>query len=48
MTIVYRDEISHVAEKVDEDGVFFCGGKAYFNDKKVDVASIVSITESED
>lgn len=45
MTIVYRDDLGHVAEKIDEDGVTFCGGKAYFNDKKIDVESIIEITE---
>lgn len=45
MTITYRDNLGIVAEKVDEFGVSFCEGKAYFNDKKVDVSSLVSIAD---
>lgn len=47
MTITYCDDLGIVSEKVDEFGVSFCEGKAHFNDKKIDVDNIVSITEKE-
>lgn len=45
MQIEYRDEIGIVTETVDEDGVSFCDGKAYFNDKTVEITALVSIRE---
>lgn len=45
MTITYRDDLGIVAEKVDEFGVSFCEGKAYFNDKTVDISKLVIIAE---
>lgn len=40
MTIFYSDEIGIVSEKVDEYGIDFCDGYAYFNDKKISVNDV--------
>lgn len=45
MTVEYRDELGVVTEEVDKDGVSFLDGKAYFNDKVIDMESLVSIKE---
>lgn len=43
MIIVYSDEIGIVVEEVDEYGITFSDGKAYFNDNIVDVSAIRDI-----
>ena len=43
MTVEYRDELGVVMEEVDKDGISFLEGKAYFNDKIIDMSSLVSI-----
>lgn len=45
MLIAYQDEIGIVTETVDENGVSFCDGKAYFNDKVVEMTALISIRE---
>lgn len=40
MYIKYRDDLGYVVEKVDEDGVSFLEGFAYFNDRKVNCDNI--------
>ena len=45
MIIIYRDELGFVEEEIDEYGVNFCDGKAYFNDKVVPVTLLESITD---
>ena len=45
MLIAYQDEIGIVTETVDENGVSFCDGKAYFNDKVVEMTALISIKE---
>ena len=45
MEVIYRDEIGVITEIVDEDGVSFCDGKAYFNDKAIDMNALVQIRE---
>ena len=41
--IAYRDEIGIVTEILDKDGVSFSDGKAYFNDKVIDMIALVCI-----
>ncbi len=43
ITIIYRDEIGLIEEKVDCYGVECLEGKAVFNDKKIDMENIVRI-----
>jgi len=47
MVIIYADEIGTVEQAVDESGVSFYGGRAYFSDGEQDynipVASIKEI-----
>ena len=45
MGITYRDEVGIITETVDSNGVSFCDGKAYFNDKVINMDSLVSIQE---
>lgn len=45
MWIVYRDELGTVVEDVDEYGVSFNDGTAYFNDKKVPMNEVLEIKE---
>lgn len=45
MQIIYQDEIGIIAETIDENGVSFCDGKAYFNDKVVEMTALISIKE---
>ena len=45
MEITYRDEVGTVTETVDSDGVSFCDGKAYFNDKAIEMTALISIKE---
>ena len=45
MTVEYRDELGVVTEEVDDYGISFLEGKAYFNDKVIDMSSLVSIKE---
>ena len=45
MLIAYQDEIGIVTETIDENGVSFCDGKAYFNDKVVEMTALISIKE---
>ena len=43
MIIVYCDDIGIVVEEVDEFGISLSGGKVYFNDKIIDISSIMEI-----
>lgn len=45
MIVVYRDELGVVEEKVDEDGIDFLNGNAYFNDKQIPMKDIQRIAE---
>ena len=45
MIVVYRDELGVVEEKVDEDGIDFLNGNAYFNDKQMPMKDIQRIAE---
>lgn len=45
MVVEYRDELGVVREEIDENGVGFLDGKAYFNDKVIDMENLVSIRE---
>lgn len=45
MLIAYQDEIGIVTETIDENGVSFCDGKAYFNDKAIEMTALISIKE---
>jgi len=45
MTVEYRDELGVVTEEVDKDGISFLEGKAYFNDKVIDISSLVFVKE---
>lgn len=45
MIVVYRDELGIVEEKVDEDGIDFLNGNAYFNDKQIPVKDVQRIAE---
>lgn len=45
MIVVYRDKLGVVEEKVDEDGIDFLNGNAYFNDKKIPMKDIQRIVE---
>ena len=51
MKLVYRDDIGVVVMKVDESGIDFLGGTAFFGDGerdyRVPVESIVRIEEEE-
>ena len=40
MLINYRDELGYVVEEIDENGISFVDGVAYFNDKKVNCNDI--------
>jgi hypothetical protein len=43
MIIVYHNDIGLVVEEVDEFGISFSGGKVYFNNKIIDISSIMEI-----
>lgn len=43
MVISYRDSLGVVVEEVDEYGVDFSDGFAFFNDKKIEVSTVVSV-----
>ena len=45
MTVEYRDELGVVMEEVDDYGISFLDGKAYFNDKVIDMLSLVFVKE---
>jgi len=45
MIVVYRDELGVVEEKVNEDGIDFLNGNAYFNDKQIPVKDVQRIAE---
>ena len=45
MIITYQDEIGILREEIDKYGVSFSDGKAYFNDKAIDMTSLISIEE---
>ena len=45
MVVEYRDELGVVREEIDENGVSFLDGKAYFNDKVIDMNALVQIRE---
>ena len=45
MTVEYRDELGVVMEEIDKDGISFLDGKAYFNDKVIDMSSLVFVKE---
>lgn len=47
MTIYYADELGIIGEKVDENGIDFCDGFAYFNDTKIAIDSIRYISKTE-
>ena len=51
MTIVYRDEGGYIAALIDEDGIDFSDGAAYFSvddeDYKIDVQNIVRIVQED-
>lgn len=46
--VEYADELGTVCEMVDEDGVSFFFGMAYFNDKKIPVANLIAVRTVED
>lgn len=43
MIIIYSDEIGIVVEEIDEYGISFTDGKAYFNDRVIDINAIRDI-----
>jgi len=45
LKISYRDELGIVIEEVDEYGVSFADGKAYFNDKTIPMEYVVAINK---
>lgn len=45
MVISYRDNLGVVVEKVDEYGVDFSDGFVFFNDKKIEVSTLVCVKE---
>lgn len=45
MVVEYRDELGVIREEIDDNGISFLEGKAYFNDKVIDMGSLVSIRE---
>lgn len=45
LMISYRDELGVVIEEVDEYGVSFVDGKAYFNDKTIPMGNIIGINK---
>ena len=45
--IEYCDNIGVISEFVDEYGIRFAFGLAYFNDKKIPVQNIMSIMQEE-
>lgn len=47
LMISYRDELGMVIEEIDEYGVSFADGKAYFNDKAIPMEYVVAINNKE-
>lgn len=47
MKIAYRDELGVIIETIDEYGISFVNGKAYFNDKVIPMDSIIGINRKE-
>ena len=45
MVVEYRDEIGVAIEELDENGISFLEGKAYFNGKVINMENLVSIRE---
>jgi len=45
MYIEYCDDLGVVSEAVDEYGIMFRFGLAYFNEKKIPIANVIAITE---
>ena len=45
LKISYRDELGIVIEEVDEYGVSFADGKAYFNDRAIPMEYVVAINK---
>ncbi len=45
--ITYSDELGIVLEKIDEYGITFTSGKAYFNDKEIEINAIREIQKGE-
>lgn len=45
LKISYRDELGIVIEEVDEYGVSFADGKAYFNDKTIPMEYVIAINK---
>lgn len=45
MYITYMDNLGTVIEPIDEYGIQFNSGFAYFNDKRIDIKTILEIKE---
>lgn len=45
MYITYMDNVGTLVECVDEYGIQFNNGFAYFNDKRIDIKNILEIKE---
>ena len=46
LCVAYRDELGYVIENVKYETIEFLDGKAYVNDRTIDVMDIVRIGES--
>ena len=48
LCVAYRDKLGYVMENVKYETIEFLDGKAYVNDKTIDVMDIVRIGESDE